>query len=693
MKPNAKLGFICLITAALPLLFVSCGKNDGIIKSGTLKIEVNNQLQTRISEDSTADPLMTGFQSSEYLIANGDTISNFSMASSSENNIHDFAGEGNSWKFVGNSASKGLKFTKILTVNTYSDFSGWAFYKVQYVNSGDKDILIHKWVNHSYQIDSKKDIPDFWSFQASSTGERKSWILPVNAGFYQKNYLGMNEPDYGGGIPVLDIWRKDAGIAIGHTALKPKMVSLPVNMSKETSLANIAVEYAFEIADTLHPGDTLSTLETFVTVHHGDNFKTLQQYSAFMQKKGIVMPASEPLAFEPMWCAWGYMRKFTLDEVLGTLPKVKALGFTWVTLDDGFQQAEGDWHTNPDRFPQGDAQMKRLVDTIHAYGFKAQLWWAPLAVDPGSKLLAEQPDIILKNADGSPRKISWWDSYYMSPAYGPTLVHTKEIVQLFMGTWGFDGLKLDGQHLNACPPDYNPLHKLSSPDDAPESIPAFFKLIYETAHQIKPQALVQLCPCGDAMSFYNMPYTNQFVASDPVGSTQVRSKGKTYKALAPGTAYFGDHVELSDNQNDFASTIGIGGVPGTKFTWPKDNPFVTEGHFVLSAEKEKEWKKWLRIYKEHMLSKGEYLGGLYDLGYDVPETHVIRKADTLFYAFYAKDYKGKLSLKGLSDKSYKIVDYVNNRDMGTVKAGDPGPEVTFSNYLLLMAFPAKGSKE
>lgn len=689
MKLRANRGTIWISLTILPILLSSCGKNDGIITSGSLKIEVNNRMQTLISNDSAASPVMKGFQSSEYLVANGDTFSNFKLESSSSKSISDFAGDGNSSRYKGMAELKGSKLTKVLTVNTYKGFTGWAFYKVQYINSGDKDVLVTKWVNHSYKINSKKDLPDFWSFQASSTGERKSWVLPVKAGFYQKNYLGMNDPDYGGGIPVLDLWRRDVGIAIGHTALKPKMVSMPVDMTKDTTLAGIDVEYAYETADTLHPGDTLNTLETFVTVHHGDYFKTLEQYSAFMQKKGIVMPEPEPLAFEPVWCAWGYERKFTLAEILGTLPKVKAMGFTWVTLDDGFQQAEGDWHTNPDRFPNGDADMKMLVDSIHAYGFKAQIWWAPLAVDPGSKLLAEHPDIILKNADGSPRKISWWDSYYMSPASQVTLDHTKQMVKLFLGDWGFDGLKLDGQHLNACPADYNPSHKLAHPDDAPESMPNFFKLIYETSRQIKPTAVVMFCPCGDAMSFYIMPYTNQFVASDPVGSTQVRSKGKTYKAIAPATAYYGDHVELSDNHNDFASTIGVGAVPGTKFTWPKDNPFVTEGHFVLSPEKEKEWTKWIRIYKEHMLPKGEYMGGLYDLGYDVPETHVIRKADTLFYAFYAKDFKGKLSLKGLSAQSYKIMDYVNNRDMGTIKPGESGLDAAFSDYLLLMAYPVK----
>ena len=689
MKMIGRSSLFLLAVIAMVVACFSCSPSKGPIKSGALTIEVNDQMQTLVRNDSAKEPLINGFQSSEFLEANGDTISNFKLKTFSTEKINDFAGEGKSYQYFGKAVTNEHKIDKLLTIKTYQNFPGWAFYKVQYINTGGKDILVNKWVNHSYKIESKKDSPDFWSFQASSTEARKSWILPVKPGFYQKNYLGMNGSDYGGGIPVMDIWRKDAGISIGHTALKPKMVSLPVTFDSITGLAKIDVEYVYEVADTLHPGDTLNTLETFVTVHKGDCFTTLQQYAAFMQKKGIVMPASEPLAFEPSWCAWGYERKFTVAEIIGTLPKVKELGFTWVTLDDGYQQAEGDWHANKDRFPNGDADMKKLVDAIHSYGFKAQLWWAPMAVDPGSKLLKEHPDLILKNADGSPRHISWWDSYYMSPAYQPVLDHTKEMVKLFLKDWGFDGFKLDGQFLNACPADYNPEHKLANPDVAPESVPAFFKLIYETAHQIKPAALIQLCPCGDAMSFYNMPYTNQFVASDPVGSSQIRSKCKTYKALAPNTAYFGDHIELSDDHNDFASTIGIGGVPGTKFTWPKDNPFVTEGHFVLTPEKELEWKKWTQIYKAHMLSKGEYLGGLYDIGYDVPETHVIRKSDTLFYAFYAKNWQGALQIKGLSEKSYKVVDYVNNRDLGILEKDKPELNINFEKYLLLMAFPVK----
>ena len=49
----------------------------------------------------------------------------------------------------------------------------------------------------------------------------------------------MNNTDYGGGIPVVDLWRKDAGIAIGHTELIARMVSLPVNKDKYDDFVKI----------------------------------------------------------------------------------------------------------------------------------------------------------------------------------------------------------------------------------------------------------------------------------------------------------------------------------------------------------------------------------------------------------------------------------------------------------------------
>jgi alpha-galactosidase len=220
-------------------------------------------------------------------------------------------------------------------------------------------------------------------------------------------------------------------------------------------------------------------------------------------------------------------------------------------------------------------------------------------------------------------------------------------------------------------------------------LPEFFKMIYKTAREIKPGAVIEICPCGTCMSFYNMPYANQTVSSDPTSSWQIRLKGKTYKAIMPHTAYFGDHVELSDKGNDFASSFGVGAVLGTKFTWPSDNPYQSES-FLLTPEKEKIWKKWFYLYNEKMLSKETYLGNLYDIGYDKPETHVILKADTMFYAFYDKAWKGNIELRGLvKDKNYVVYDYVNDTLIARLKGDNPVIQAGFDNYLLIAVYPFK----
>ena len=107
-----------------------------------------------------------------------------------------------------------------------------------------------------------------------------------------------------------------------------------------------------------------------------------------------------------------------------------------------------------------------------------------------------------------------------------------------------------------------------------------------------------------------MPYLNMAVASDPESSWQVRLKGKTLKALlGDGVAYFGDFVELSAGGEDFASTLGVGGVVGTNFAWP-GAPGKKDQKLLLTPEREKKWAFWVKLYQEKRLSQGEYLGAL-----------------------------------------------------------------------------------
>jgi alpha-galactosidase len=107
-----------------------------------------------------------------------------------------------------------------------------------------------------------------------------------------------------------------------------------------------------------------------------------------------------------------------------------------------------------------------------------------------------------------------------------------------------------------------------------------------------------------------------------------------------------------------------------------------------------------------MLSKGNFLD-LYVYGYDVPEGYAIEKDGNMFFAFYADnkdgkpvlagkssksgnntgEWKGQVELRGLQARQYKVVNYVNDKDYGTVTGPTSRLDVEFNGSLLLQATP------
>ncbi len=575
---------------------------------------------------------------------------------------------------------KALKgFEVVMDASPVDGLDGMTVRNIGFVNTTGKDLLVDAMETSAITLEGG----DIWSLQPSSTAERKDWVLPVPKGFYQKNYLGMNDSDYGGGIPMVSLWNGERNVSVGLAVPCLETVNCPVERKGNTARASILLELDSPVV--LEPGDTLFALQQFVWEGKGDFFRPLRAFSEYMQEAyGFEMPVSPEDAYEPVWCAWGYERNFTVDEVIGTLPKVVELGFKWVDIDDGYQICEGDWTTNDRIGPEG---MKRMTDAVHAAGLKAKIWWAPMAADPESSLAKEHPEMLLVQKDGSHEDISWWDSWYLSPVNPYTWEYTEDLVDMFLAQWGFDGFKLDGQHLNLSAPDYNPASDLDYPGEAQERHPEFFQHLYNRAQSIKPGSVVQICPCGCAVNFFYLPYMNQAVASDPTSSAQIRQKRKVYAALAPGLAYYADHVELSDGGLDFASQIGVGGIIGTKFTWPKVNPDAKEsGGSLLTPEKEELLRKWVPIYKEKMLSKGLYRGDLYTYGIDKPEAHVIENDGATFYAFYASSWSGDpIELRGLDPaKSYTVTEYTETEPRSyTIDGANPIITPTFEgNYLI-----------
>jgi len=657
-------------------------------KSGNLRIQLPD----------TFPPLITPSLPSDVVFIQGKRLADFEVHHTQNQKIYDpHFGAGIQTLLQASTHLDSQNVLKKETiVQSFPAFQSVLLVQTRYINAGEQPVTIDSFYTQQYALQSSGTYnPPFWSFQAASYPERPDWVLPLHKGFSRYNYQGMNDTDYGGGIPVLDIWTPEGGIAIGHIEPTPQLIALPVEMV-DSQQAHIRMVYPH--AFTLQPRDTLRGPRTFVMIHDGDFFEALTTFAHLMEKQGIRTPAYPETAYEPIWCAWGYGRNFNIHDILNTIPKVKELGLEWVVLDDGWQIMDGDWMPNPMRFPEGEKDMKAFVNAIHEEGLKAKLWWNPLAADPGSQLENMHPDWFLLNKQGKRQLITWWNAFYLCPAVPEVQEYLVSLTERFIKNWGYDGLKIDGQNLNAVPPCYNPAHHHRYPEESVEALPKLFKAIYNKAISLKPWAVVEICPCGTAASFYNMTAENQPVASDPLSSWQIRTKGKAYKALMGATVpYYGDHVELSDGGMDFASTIGIGGVVGTKFTWAPPSTLDTVSWWkdhearsnFLSQEKEKHWKRWIRLYRHKRLAYGTYLGSLYDIGYDRPEGHVIARGDTLYYAFYAPSWDDPIELRGLSPRRYQVRDYVNDQTLGYVEGPTALLHLTFTSYLLLEAIPTQ----
>src|SRR5215472_4542836 len=294
------------------------------IRSPSLRIEFDKNMRSRVvARFAGKDIPLSEFSASETVKGSERSWYHFALASQTHERVTDTYGAGEKLTLAGVSGV----LRKNLSVIIYDEFPNLAVFDVSYTNIGKSQLKILEWTNNNYTIDAQRspaDVP-FWSFQSGSYERRPNWIVPLHAGFSQQNYLGMNASDYGGGTPIVDVWRRDAGIGVGHVEPRPRLISLPVSM-RDARQAQISVQYRHE--QSLQPSDTLHTFRTFVTVHSGDYFQTLLTYRRFMLKQGFQMAKAPESAFGAIWCAWGYGRDFKPQQVYNTLPTVKHIKFT-----------------------------------------------------------------------------------------------------------------------------------------------------------------------------------------------------------------------------------------------------------------------------------------------------------------------------------------------------------------------------
>jgi len=153
------------------------------------------------------------------------------------------------------------------------------------------------------------------------------------------------------------------------------------------------------------------------------------------------------------WCSWYfYYNKITptiIRENVAALKRSRdeaGAKIDFVQIDDGYQQAVGDWLDLTEPF---DGQMRMLSDEIRAAGFNPGIWIAPFIAAKKSRMLTTHPEYVLRDEHGKAIvagfNFFWPGRYYhgldiTNPRFEE---HLRKVIRTIVGEWGYPYLKCD----------------------------------------------------------------------------------------------------------------------------------------------------------------------------------------------------------------------------------------------------------
>jgi alpha-galactosidase len=575
-----------------------------------------------------------------------------------------------------------------------------AIFEQSYRNLGSAPVRVGRVWSQRWVLDRSVSEPEQPpSALASFQGGAYSWgkdyaTIMLQPGFRQSNFQGLDDrtgPEgEGGGMPIVDIWSPVMGVALAHLETVPQWIWLPVEVRADgRTEAGIweQPQARFKQREWLGPNEVFQTVMTAVIFHHGDYYDALHNYGELLRARGVAIPrTSPPSAYEPYWKTWGFDRNFTQTGIFAILPELKRLGIRIANLDDGWFDWYGDWQVDrsPGKFPGGDPDMKNFVRRLHEEGFKTNLWWYPIGVSPESRLAKEHPELLIEDERGN-HPLDDRKTAAFCPAYPPALKNIEATLTRIVADYGYDGVYVDSTGLTAVPPCFNPAHHHASPLDSFQSLPKVFELINRTLRRLKSDPWFEVCICGIPHSPYNMPWYFIANASDPTSPAQARLRIKVEKGIRGPEFCVGDCYQVpiqewtgSSVPESFETTFGTGAQLTTFFG-------------KLTDQQEPAWERWFRLYRELGLSRAEYLN-LYDVVFDKPEVHAVRKGDEVFYGIFADAWPNKrpIELRGLNrETTYAIYDYGRERPLGTISGARPFVSIAFKDSLLVRATPVR----
>ncbi len=220
----------------------------------------------------------------------------------------------------------------------------------------------------------------------------------------------------------------------------------------EPDAVMLEAESVFAPGTLLRPGQTIRS-DRFALIIEDNAHKTLEAYASLVGRLNHARTGSVING----WCSWFYTYEHvTEEEVMRNAAfvarKLKSYGMEYIQVDGGYQRWHGEWEGN-EKFPHG---MAWLAEQIHGLGLKAGIWIAPFVVSEPSPLFREHPEWLLKNPDGSLKRIGPWPSedtdwarneqprrYCLDVTHPWAAAWLESLADTLLNRWKYDMIKVD----------------------------------------------------------------------------------------------------------------------------------------------------------------------------------------------------------------------------------------------------------
>ena len=145
-----------------------------------------------------------------------------------------------------------------------------------------------------------------------------------------------------------------------------------------------------------------------------------------------------------LYNTWNPFRININDKLIRELADaLENTGIEYLIIDDGWQDHNGDWNVNRDKFPDG---LKPVTDYIRQKGMKPGLWISLTIAEKESEAFQEYQDLAVVDVSGNPANLHGWSNnleILTMKIASPWYDHIKKKMRALILDYGIQYFKID----------------------------------------------------------------------------------------------------------------------------------------------------------------------------------------------------------------------------------------------------------